>query len=90
MHQWRVEASPRPTTEADNIETLVAECLAAAPPAHMAVDDNSPDGTGQLLDRLTRAHDGRLIELHRPRKLGPDTAHELALTFGLAHGYSDA
>ncbi len=38
------------------------------------LDDNSPDGTGILLDRLVKAyHDVKVI--HRPKKLGIGSAH---------------
>lgn len=74
--------------EADNIEALVGDCLAVAPAADMlVVDDNSPDGTGAILDRLARQHSGRLTVLHRPRKLGLGTAHRLALVYALVHDY---
>lgn len=39
----------------------------------LVVDDNSPDGTGQLAEGLSSAHPGRVHVLHRPGKggLGP-------------------
>lgn len=39
----------------------------------LVVDDNSPDGTGQLAEELSSAHPGRVHVLHRPGKggLGP-------------------
>jgi dolichol-phosphate mannosyltransferase len=60
--------------EAENLEQLVAAALANLPDTArvLVVDDNSPDGTGQLADRLAAAED-RIGVLHRPRKegLGP-------------------
>jgi dolichol-phosphate mannosyltransferase len=60
--------------EAGNIEAFVEAVRAKLPPsAHvLIVDDNSPDGTGEIADRLASA-DERLAVLHRPRKegLGP-------------------
>jgi dolichol-phosphate mannosyltransferase len=39
--------------EAENINRLVSEILSQPAPLHVAiVDDNSPDGTGQLADAL--------------------------------------
>ena len=39
--------------EADNIKSLVGDCLAAVPSADMlVVDDNSPDGTSEILADL--------------------------------------
>jgi dolichol-phosphate mannosyltransferase len=60
--------------EADNLEPLVAAALANLPADArvLVVDDNSPDGTGKIADRLAAA-DERVEVLHRPRKegLGP-------------------
>jgi dolichol-phosphate mannosyltransferase len=60
--------------EAGNIEGFVEAVLAKLPsPARiLIVDDNSPDGTGEIADRLA-AQDERIGVLHRPRKegLGP-------------------
>jgi dolichol-phosphate mannosyltransferase len=60
--------------EVENLEQLVAAALANLPDSAriLVVDDSSPDGTGQLADRLAAAED-RVEVLHRPRKegLGP-------------------
>ena len=61
--------------EAENIEPLVRQLLAL--PLNLrivVVDDNSPDGTGDILDRLA-AEDSRLNPIHRPGKLGLGTAY---------------
>jgi dolichol-phosphate mannosyltransferase len=61
--------------ESDNIERLVTEILKLPiDPLVIVVDDNSPDGTGAIVDTLT-ATDPRAICLHRPGKLGLGTAH---------------
>ena len=74
--------------EADNIRALVDQCLAVVPSADMlVVDDNSPDGTGVLLDQLALEHRGRLVVLHRPRKLGLGTAHKLAIQYARDRHY---
>ncbi len=73
--------------EADNIENLVRDVLAACPNAHMlVVDDASPDGTGQLLEQMKQA-DPRLYVVHRPQKLGLGSAHELAMLYAMQAGY---
>ncbi|MGI5288921.1 glycosyltransferase [Nonomuraea polychroma] len=42
--------------ERDNLRVIVGRIRAAAPAAHiLVVDDNSPDGTGLLADRLASA-----------------------------------
>ena len=73
--------------EADNIPTLVADVFAALPDCEMlVVDDNSPDGTGRILDELSAA-DPRLHVVHRPGKNGVGTAHKIAIKYALAFGY---
>jgi len=73
--------------ESDNIESLVSEVFAALPRCEMlVVDDNSPDGTGDILDRLA-ATERRLHVIHRPGKNGLGTAHKLAVKYAVAHGY---
>lgn len=50
------------------------------------VDDNSPDGTGKLLDQLTPRFP-RLIVHHRSGKLGIGSAHFDAIQWAYAQGY---
>ena len=49
----------------------------------LVVDDSSPDGTGDLADRLAAADTGVRV-LHRPRKMGLGSAYEDAFRLGLA------
>jgi dolichol-phosphate mannosyltransferase len=51
----------------------------------LVVDDASPDGTGELADRLAAADDGVRV-MHRERKLGLGSAYEEAFKVGLAEG----
>ncbi len=61
--------------ESDNIPNLVGQILALPIGAHViVVDDNSPDGTGQLVDSIA-AQEPRVHGVHRPAKLGLGTAH---------------
>ena len=58
--------------ERPNLETLAARLL-QHPFAHLlVVDDASPDGTGEIADRLAQTTNGRVSVLHRtgPRGLG--------------------
>jgi dolichol-phosphate mannosyltransferase len=50
------------------------------------VDDNSPDGTGALLDELAAAQP-RIHAMHRAGKLGLGTAYIEGFRWGLARGY---
>jgi dolichol-phosphate mannosyltransferase len=61
--------------ERDNLEPMVTAILAALPEASLlVVDDNSPDGTGQLADTLA-AREERVSVLHRPGKAGLGVAY---------------
>ena len=51
----------------------------------LVVDDASPDGTGDLADRIAAADKGVRV-LHRARKLGLGSAYEDAFRIGLADG----
>ena len=53
--------------EADTIEPIVAAILAELPPARrvLVVDDASPDGTGEIADRLAGEREDVDV-LHRP------------------------
>lgn len=53
----------------------------------LVVDDSSPDGTGDIADRLAAA-DPSVRVLHRPRKLGLGSAYQDAFRIGLANGSS--
>lgn len=69
--------------EKENIGSLVGKILALPIAAEtVVVDDNSPDGTGTLLDELRRA-EKRLHVIHRPGKLGLGTAHIAGLKYAL-------
>lgn len=90
----RSSPSPRvlvvtPTyNEADNIERFVSAVLAVLPWAHvLIVDDNSPDGTGALADRLA-ALDPRVSVLHRPGKLGLGPAYVAGFQWGLSRDFA--
>ena len=73
--------------ERDNIARLIEEIHRHAPSADvLVVDDNSPDGTGRVVDELA-AKDRRVRALHRPGKLGLGTAILAAMRYAQDHGY---
>jgi dolichol-phosphate mannosyltransferase len=62
--------------ERPNVEALVLGVLRQGPNYRLIiVDDNSPDGTGQLADALAATHPGRLDVIHRPAKKGLGPAY---------------
>ena len=63
--------------EAENLPKLVSVLFALPLPdlRVIIVDDNSPDGTGALVDELAPDYGGRLSALHRSGKLGLGTAY---------------
>ena len=73
--------------ELDNIEPLLARVQDELPRANvLVVDDNSPDGTGEVADRWSAADD-RIAVLHRRRKLGLGKAYVAGFRYGLQRGY---
>ncbi|HEX9624578.1 MAG TPA: polyprenol monophosphomannose synthase, partial [Streptosporangiaceae bacterium] len=73
--------------ERDNIEPIVGRVRTAVPEAHvLIVDDNSPDGTGEIADKLA-ARDPNVHVLHRPGKSGLGTAYIAGFGWGLDRGY---
>jgi dolichol-phosphate mannosyltransferase len=73
--------------ERDNLEPIVGRVRAAVPDADiLVVDDNSPDGTGEIADKLA-ASDPHVHVLHRAGKSGLGTAYIAGFTWGLERGY---
>jgi dolichol-phosphate mannosyltransferase len=73
--------------EAENIEPIVARVRSSVPEAHVLVaDDNSPDGTGDLVDKLV-ANDDHVHVLHRKGKEGLGAAYIAGFHWGLDKGY---
>jgi dolichol-phosphate mannosyltransferase len=73
--------------EAENLEPVVARMRAAVPEADLlVVDDGSPDGTGDIADRLAAA-DASVHVLHRTRKAGLGAAYIAGFRWALADGY---
>lgn len=73
--------------EALNIEWIVGRLRAARPDVDvMIVDDNSPDGTGDIADRLAAA-DPQISVVHRTEKAGLGAAYLHGFREALAAGY---
>lgn len=73
--------------ERENLEPLAARVLALPTPVDLLiVDDNSPDGTGQVADALAARHSAIHV-LHRPGKEGLGRAYCAGFTWALARHY---
>jgi dolichol-phosphate mannosyltransferase len=70
--------------ERENIEPML-RALAAHRVDVLVIDDNSPDGTGEIADRLARELDGVSV-LHRERKEGLGPAYLAGFRRALADG----
>jgi dolichol-phosphate mannosyltransferase len=62
--------------EAENLPKLVSALFSLPLDLKLlVVDDNSPDGTGQIAEDLARTHPKRIDVLHRPGKMGLRSAY---------------
>ncbi len=70
--------------EADNIDDLITQLLAL--PVNLGivvVDDNSPDGTGDLADKWATKYPDRVHVIHRAGKMGLGTAYIAGFKYSL-------
>ncbi|QQR90031.1 MAG: polyprenol monophosphomannose synthase [Myxococcales bacterium] len=73
--------------EADNLPTFIEGVQAVVPEADiLVVDDNSPDGTGELAERMA-TKDSRIKVIHRSGKLGIGSAYIEAFHWALRNDY---
>lgn len=74
--------------EAENLATMAGELLALDVPGLeiLIVDDNSPDGTGQIADELAEHHPQRFHVMHRQGKMGLGTAYVSGFGYALEQG----
>jgi dolichol-phosphate mannosyltransferase len=73
--------------ERQNLEIIAGRVRDAVPGADLlVVDDNSPDGTGDLADKLAEA-DPHVRVLHRTEKAGLGRAYVAGFTQALDEGY---
>jgi dolichol-phosphate mannosyltransferase len=73
--------------EAENVEEFLRRVRTAVPNADiLVVDDNSPDGTGELAERVA-GELGNIEVLHRPSKQGLGEAYRAGFAVGLERGY---
>ncbi len=73
--------------EADNLEPVLARVRGSVPEADvLVVDDGSPDGTGEIADRIAAADPGVHV-MHRTEKAGLGAAYVAGFRWALAAGY---
>lgn len=71
-----------------NVAPITRAVLDVLPEAHLLfVDDNSPDGTGERLDKIATA-DSRVHVLHRENKAGLGRAYIAGFKWALARDYT--
>jgi len=74
--------------ERDNIERIIPVVLESDERIDMLiVDDGSPDGTGEIVDRIAEENP-RVKVLHREKKMGLGTAYVMGFRHSLEHDYS--
>jgi dolichol-phosphate mannosyltransferase len=73
--------------ERENIEKIVHAVLPLDPRINvLIVDDNSPDGTGDIADRLSREESGVHV-MHREEKQGLGKAYISGFKWAIENGY---
>jgi dolichol-phosphate mannosyltransferase len=74
--------------ERDSLPVLVEQLMALGLPGlHvLVVDDSSPDGTGDVAEKLAAEYPGAVGVLHRPQKDGLGRAYVAGMTRALAEG----
>lgn len=74
--------------EKENVAAIIAAVLELPVPFDiLIIDDNSPDGTADIVKGLMASHPQRLHILERKGKLGLGTAYITGFKWALEHGY---
>ena len=73
--------------EAKNVEPLLNAVLKLECDADILfVDDNSPDGTGEIIDRLVKTNSNVYVQ-HRSNKMGIGSAHQAGINWAYSKRY---
>jgi dolichol-phosphate mannosyltransferase len=73
--------------EKENIDRLISEIFKNVPDVEiLVVDDNSPDGTAQLVEEILK-NDTRVHLLKREKKMGLGTAYVAGFKYALEYDY---
>jgi dolichol-phosphate mannosyltransferase len=74
--------------EKENVENMVRKVFSLPTLFHLLIiDDNSPDGTADIIKRLQPEYEGRLHLVERVGKLGLGTAYIAGFRWALEHNY---
>jgi dolichol-phosphate mannosyltransferase len=74
--------------ERENVTTMCQKIMNVGIPGDIVfIDDNSPDGTGTVLNELARKN-SRVFVIERLGKLGIGSAHTDGIKWAYSHGYS--
>ncbi len=75
--------------EKENIEKLVGKIIGLniAGAKIIIVDDNSPDGTGEIANRLAKKIKGKVVVIHRAYKLGLGSAYKAGFKKAFKNGF---
>ena len=89
MHKTRPVVFVPTYNERENVGKLCAEILQLGLDIDVLfIDDNSPDGTGEIVDHLAKLH-GNVLAGHRKGKLGVGSAHLDGIRWAYKHGHSE-
>lgn len=76
--------------EKDNVRPIASAVFAARPDANILfIDDNSPDGTGRIVDEMAAA-DSRVKTMHNQSKGGLGRAYKAGFKWAIENGYDFA
>ena len=74
--------------EKENIEKIIRKVFSLSVPFDiLIIDDNSPDGTAEIVKELMKEFDGRLHIIEREGKLGLGTAYICGFKWCIENGY---
>lgn len=74
--------------EKENIEAIIDTVLGLGTGLHvLVVEDNSPDGTAQIVEQVIARHPGQVHMLQRAGKQGLGTAYIAGFRWALEQGY---
>lgn len=74
--------------EKENVEKIIKQVLSYETGYHvLIVDDNSPDGTGDIVDKMITEMGERLHIVHRQEKNGLGPAYIAGFKYAIKHGY---